>query len=173
MPYIDITPPWVYMCSPSWTPSYLPPHLIPLGHPIAPAPRTLYHALKLDWRFISHMIIYMLQYHAPKSSHPHPLPQSPKDLNNFLLPSHRKDQLEIKTESPNKFTQRETTADPQSRHRLLSHLCLPPLFFLVWRFDVRPPPHTEECASAAAIQEWGGTAVHGQAHQCFRIPSRR
>ena len=73
----------------------------------------------------------------------------------------------------NKFTQRETTADPQRRHRLLSHLCLPPLFFLGWCFDVSPPPHTEECASAAAIQEWGGTAVHGQAHQCFCIPSRR
>ena len=32
LPYIDMNPPWVYMCSPSWTPSHLPPHPIPLGH---------------------------------------------------------------------------------------------------------------------------------------------
>ena len=60
-------------------PSHLPPHPIPLGHPSAPAPSTLYHASNLDWRFISHMIIYMFQCHSPKSSHPRPLPQSPKD----------------------------------------------------------------------------------------------
>ena len=29
-------------------PSHLPPHPIPLGHPSAPAPSTLYHALNLD-----------------------------------------------------------------------------------------------------------------------------
>ena len=51
-------------------PSHLPPHPIPLGHPSAPAPSILYHALNLDWRFISHMIIYMFQCHSPKSSHP-------------------------------------------------------------------------------------------------------
>ena len=88
-------------CAPHPEPlSHLPPHPIPLGHLSAPAPSILYHALNLDWRFVSHMIIYMLQYHSRKSSHPRPLPQSPKGLNNFLLPSHRKDQLEIKTESP-------------------------------------------------------------------------
>ena len=37
LPYIDLNPPWVYMCSPSWTPSQLPPHPIPLSHPNAPA----------------------------------------------------------------------------------------------------------------------------------------
>ena len=47
--YTDLTPPWVYMCSPSWTPTHLPPHPIPLGHPSAPARSTLYHALNLDW----------------------------------------------------------------------------------------------------------------------------
>ena len=59
-------------------PSHIPPHPIPLGHPNAPAPSILYHASNLDWRFISHMIIYMFQCHSPKSSHPRPLPQSPK-----------------------------------------------------------------------------------------------
>ena len=79
LPYIDLNPPWVYMCSPSWTPCHLPPHTIPLGHPSAPAPSTLYHASNLDWWFVSHMIIYMFQCHSPKSSHPLPLLQSPTD----------------------------------------------------------------------------------------------
>ena len=61
------------------TPSHLPPRTIPLGHPSAPALSTLYHALNLDWRFISHMIIYMFQWHSTRSSHPRPLQQSPKD----------------------------------------------------------------------------------------------
>ena len=65
-------------------PSHLPPHPIPLGHPSAPAPSILYHALNLDWRFISHMVIYMFQCHSPKSSHPRPLPQSPKDCSIHL-----------------------------------------------------------------------------------------
>ena len=58
-------------------PSHLPPHTIPLGHPSAPALSTLYLALNLDWRFISHMIIYMFQFYSLKSSHPRLLPQSP------------------------------------------------------------------------------------------------
>ena len=60
-------------------PSNLPPHTIPLGHPSAPAPGFLYHASNLDWWFISYMILYMFQCHSPKSSHPLPLPQNPKD----------------------------------------------------------------------------------------------
>ena len=65
-------------------PSHLPSHSIPLGHPSAPAPSILYHASNLDWRFISHMITYMFQYHSPKSSHPRPLPQGPKDCSMHL-----------------------------------------------------------------------------------------
>ena len=41
------------------SPSYLPPHTIPLGHPSAPAPSFLYPASNLDWWFISYMILYM------------------------------------------------------------------------------------------------------------------
>ena len=44
--------------------SHLHPHTIPLGHPSAPAPSILYHALNLDWRFISNMILYMFQCHS-------------------------------------------------------------------------------------------------------------
>ena len=59
-------------------PSHLPPHLIPQGHPSAPALSTLSHASNLDWQSLSHMIIYMFQCHSLKLSHPCLLPQSPK-----------------------------------------------------------------------------------------------
>ena len=81
LPYINMNLPRVYTCPLSWTepPSHLPPRTIPLGHPSAPAPSILYHASNLDWRFVSYMILYMFQWHSPKSSHLCPLPQSPKD----------------------------------------------------------------------------------------------
>ena len=50
----------------------------------APALSTLSHVLNLDWQFISHMILYMFQCHSPKSSHPLPFPQSPKDCSIHL-----------------------------------------------------------------------------------------
>ena len=59
-------------------PSHLPPHNISLGHPHAPATSMRYPASDVDWRFDSYMIVYMLQCHSPKSSHPLPLPLSPK-----------------------------------------------------------------------------------------------
>ena len=66
-------------CVPHPVPPYhLPPHPIPLGHPSAPALSTLSHASNLDWRSISHIVIYMLQCYSLKSSHPHLFPQSPK-----------------------------------------------------------------------------------------------
>ena len=57
-----------------------PPHPIPLGHPSPPAPSTLSHALNLDWRSISHLIIHMFQCHSFKSSYPCPLPTESKRL---------------------------------------------------------------------------------------------
>ena len=84
LPYINVNPPQVYTYSPSWTPLLLPPCTIPLGHPSAPAPSILYPASNLDWRFISYMILYMFQCHSPKSSHPRPLPKSPKDCSIHL-----------------------------------------------------------------------------------------
>ena len=59
-------------------PSHLPPSTISLGHPSAPALSILYAASNLDWRFVSYMVLYIFQCHSPKSSHPLPLPQSPK-----------------------------------------------------------------------------------------------
>ena len=59
-------------------PSHLPPHIISLDHPRAPAPNILYPVSNIDWQFVSYTIVYMFQCHSPKSSHPLPLPQSPK-----------------------------------------------------------------------------------------------
>ena len=74
-----------YTCVPHpKPPSHLLPCTIPLGHPRATAPSILYHALNLDWWFISYMILYMFQCHSPKSSHLRPLPQSPKDCSMHL-----------------------------------------------------------------------------------------
>ena len=77
LPYINMNPPQIYMCFPSWT--LLPLRTSPLGRPSAPAPSIQYHASNLDWRLISFMILYMFLCHSPKLSHPLPLPQSPKD----------------------------------------------------------------------------------------------
>ena len=69
-----------YTCVPHPEPSsLLPPHTLPLGRPSAPAPSIQYHASNLDWWLISYMVLYVFQCHSPKSSHPRPLPQSPKD----------------------------------------------------------------------------------------------
>ena len=43
----------------------------PQGCPSAPALIALFHALYLDWRSISHMVIYMFQCYSLKSSYPH------------------------------------------------------------------------------------------------------
>ena len=65
-------------------PSYLPPHPTPHGHPRTPDLSTLSHSSNLDWWSVSHMIIYMFQCYSLKSSHPHLLPQSPKDCSLYL-----------------------------------------------------------------------------------------
>ena len=61
--------------------------------PSVPALSTLSHALNLDWWFVSHVILYLFQCHSPISSHPRPLPQSPKDcsihLCLFCCPTYR------------------------------------------------------------------------------------
>ena len=64
--------------------SLFPPHIILLGHLSALAPSIQYNASNLDWWFVSYMILYVFQCHSPKSSHPLPLPQSPKDCSIHL-----------------------------------------------------------------------------------------
>jgi len=92
-PYIDMNQPWVYMCPHPEPPSNLPPHPIHQDCPSALALSTLSHALSLDWRSFSHMVIYMSQCYSHKSSHPRFLPQSPKvcslHLCLFCCPAHR------------------------------------------------------------------------------------
>ena len=80
-----MNPPWVYMCSLSWTFLLPPSPSHHSGSSSAPALSTLYHASNLDWWFVSHMIIYMFQCHFPKSSHTCPPLQSPKDCSVSLL----------------------------------------------------------------------------------------
>ena len=63
LPNIEMNPPQVYMCSPSWT-------LLPLGRPSALAPSIQYRASNLGWHLISYMIFYMFQCHSPKSGFP-------------------------------------------------------------------------------------------------------
>ena len=72
-------------CIPHPEPPYhLPPHPTPQGHPSAPALSILSYASNLDWWSISYLIIYMTQCYSLKSSHPCPLPQSPKDCSIHL-----------------------------------------------------------------------------------------
>ena len=75
----DMNQPWVYMCSPSWTP--LPPPSP--GSSQCASPSTLSHASNLGWRSVSHMII-LFQCYSLKSSHPRLLQQSPKDCSLHL-----------------------------------------------------------------------------------------
>ena len=84
LPYIDESATGVHVFPILNPSSHLPSHPNPLGYPSAPVPSTLSHASNLDWQFISHMIIYMFQYHSPISSHPCPLLQSPKDCSTHL-----------------------------------------------------------------------------------------
>ena len=44
--------------------SHIPPHPFPQGHPSAPALSTLSHASNLNWRSVSHMVIYMFQCYS-------------------------------------------------------------------------------------------------------------
>ena len=77
----------ILTCIPKHEPSsHLPPHSISLGHPHAPAPSMLHPASDIDWRFNSYMIVYILECHSPKSSHPLPLPLSPKVHYTHLCP---------------------------------------------------------------------------------------
>ena len=82
LPYINMNPPRAYTCSPSWT-------LLPPPSPYYPSRSSQCTSPKhpvsnLDWQFVSYMILYMFLWHSPKSSHPLPLPQSPKDCSIHL-----------------------------------------------------------------------------------------
>ena len=77
LPHINMNPPRAYTCSPSWTLQPPPSPYHPSGSSQCTSPKD--PVSNLDWQFIPYMILYMFPCHSPKSSHPHPLPQSPKD----------------------------------------------------------------------------------------------
>ena len=60
--------------------SHLPSHSIPLGCPRAPALDALIHASNLHWSSVLHMVMYMVQWHPLKSSHPRLLPLNRKSV---------------------------------------------------------------------------------------------
>ena len=76
--------PWVYTCSPSWTPLHLFPYPIPQSCPRETVLSALFHTSNLDWWSLSHMVIYMFQCCSLKSSHPRLLPQNPKVCSLYL-----------------------------------------------------------------------------------------
>ena len=79
LPHIDMNQPQVYMCPLSQTclPSPSPSHLSGLSQ-FTQTLSAPFHASNLDWSSISQMVIYMFQCYSLKSSHPLPLPLSPK-----------------------------------------------------------------------------------------------
>ena len=84
LPYINMHPPRVYTCSPSWTPLPPPSPYHPSVSSQCTSPKQLVSCIEPEQRFVSYMILYMFQCHSPKSSHPLPLPQSPKDCSIHL-----------------------------------------------------------------------------------------
>ena len=61
------------------SPSLLPPHTMPPGHPSTPAPSILYPVSNLDWRFISYMILYV------STTFPQIIPPSPSSTESKRL----------------------------------------------------------------------------------------
>ena len=82
LPYTDLNPPWVYMCSPSWTP--LPP-LSP-SHPSGSSQCTSpEHPVScIEPELVIRFIYDSIHVYFPKSFHSLPLPQSPKDCSIHL-----------------------------------------------------------------------------------------
>ena len=53
--------PWIYICSPSWSPLPPPSPSHPSGSSQCTSPEHLSHASNLGWRSVSHLVIYMFQ----------------------------------------------------------------------------------------------------------------
>ena len=73
---------WFKIYTQSWTPLPPPSAYHPSGSSQCTRPKD--PVSNLDWWFVSYMILYMFQCHSPKSSHPRPLPQSPKNCSIHL-----------------------------------------------------------------------------------------
>ena len=77
-PYIDMNQPWIYMCSPYWSPLPPPSPSDPSGSLQCTSPEHLSHASNLGWWSVSPLIVYLFQCCSIRTSHPWLLPQSPK-----------------------------------------------------------------------------------------------
>ena len=62
----------IYMFPPSWTPSQLPPHLIPPGCHRAPGLCSLHHTADSHWLSILHVVIHICQCCSLSASYPLP-----------------------------------------------------------------------------------------------------
>ena len=79
LPYIDLNLPWVYLCSPSWTPLPPPSPSHPSGSSQCTSPERLVSCIEPGLAICFTYDNYMFQCHSPISSLSCPLPQSPKD----------------------------------------------------------------------------------------------
>ena len=84
LPYIDLNLPWMYMCSSSWIPLLPPSPSHPSGSSQCTSPKHPVLCIEPGLAICFNLIIYMFQCHSPISSHPCPLPQSPKDCSIHL-----------------------------------------------------------------------------------------
>ena len=78
LPYIDMNQPWIYMCSPSWSPIPPPSPSHPSGCFQCTSPEHPSNASNLDWWSVSPLIVYLFQCCSLWTSHPRLLPQSLK-----------------------------------------------------------------------------------------------
>ena len=84
LPYIDLNPPWVYMCSSSWTPLPTPSPSHPSGSSQCTSPEHPVSCIEPGLAICFTLIIYIFQSHSPISSRTRPLPQNPKDCSIHL-----------------------------------------------------------------------------------------
>ena len=84
LPYIDMDPPWVYMCSPSWTPLPPPSPYHRSGSSQCTSSEQPVSCIKpgLAIRFTYDNLHVLVPF--SHISHPLPLPQSPKDCSIHL-----------------------------------------------------------------------------------------
>ena len=72
--------PWIYMCSPSWSPLPPPSPSHPSGSSQCTSPEHLSHASNRGWWSVSPFIVYLFQCYSLRTSHPRLLPQIPKSV---------------------------------------------------------------------------------------------
>ena len=75
---LDMNQPWIYLCSPSWSPLLPPTPSQPSGSSQCTSPEHLSHASNLGCWSVSPLIVYLFQCCSLRTSHSCLLPQSLK-----------------------------------------------------------------------------------------------